>query len=48
MTTTPRAILTAGEVQIEFLDTPGIVTEETVNKFKLKPEVVKGEIPYKL
>lgn len=44
MTPSPRAILTSGQVQVEFLDTPGIVTQEAVDKFKLKPEVVKGEM----
>ena len=44
VTPSPRAILTSGQVQVEFLDTPGIVTQEAVDKFKLKPEVVKGEM----
>jgi len=37
-----RAILTSDNVQVEFLDTPGVVTQEMVEKFKLSSEVVSG------
>jgi GTPase Era involved in 16S rRNA processing len=30
-----RAVLNSGDVQIVFLDTPGVVDEETAKKFKL-------------
>ena len=29
--------------QLEFLDTPGVVTQEMVEKFKLSNEVISGE-----
>ena len=29
--------------KVEFLDTPGVVTQEMVEKFKLSSEVVSGE-----
>jgi len=37
-----RAILTKDNVQLEFLDTPGVVTQEMVEKFKLSNEVISG------
>ncbi len=34
-----RAVLNSGDVQIVFLDTPGVVDEETAKKFKLGTKI---------
>lgn len=43
MTTLCRAILTTGQTQVVFLDTPGMVTAEEAVKFKLETSLVAGE-----
>jgi len=38
---TARAVLTQEETQVVFLDTPGLVDQDTANKFKLEESLVK-------